>query len=206
MAPDLDNYAVAIATLTGGSTETMHRTFSHSIFTVAAVWLLFQVVGRIRAEPRLQTFGGGLAIGIGMHMLADMLIWFNGVHLLWPWGPEFNLWANYSASPIMKVLVDLPAEPLFFALFFGWLAGLVRTQTEQSQSAQGLTRWSIAMWAAFAVTLPLAFMDIPGFFTIYGAGYLAALTAACLAVWQFRTELDRSIGQSTKVDLVPGPK
>ena len=29
--PDADNLAVAIATLTGGSTEGLHRTFTHSL-------------------------------------------------------------------------------------------------------------------------------------------------------------------------------
>ncbi len=33
--PDADNLAVAIATLTGKSTEGLHRTFTHSLFFVA---------------------------------------------------------------------------------------------------------------------------------------------------------------------------
>jgi len=33
--PDLDNIAVAIAMLTGASTEGLHRTFTHSLFFIA---------------------------------------------------------------------------------------------------------------------------------------------------------------------------
>ena len=40
LAPDLDNVAVAVATITGATTEGLHRTFTHSLFTVAAIFLL----------------------------------------------------------------------------------------------------------------------------------------------------------------------
>ena len=37
MFPDLDNYAVAIATLAKLSPAGLHRTFTHSLFTILAV-------------------------------------------------------------------------------------------------------------------------------------------------------------------------
>ena len=37
--PDADNLAVAVATVTGKSTEGLHRTFTHSLFFVAATLL-----------------------------------------------------------------------------------------------------------------------------------------------------------------------
>ena len=44
MFPDLDNFAVAYATLTEGETQGLHRTFTHSIFTVAAIFLMFYLL------------------------------------------------------------------------------------------------------------------------------------------------------------------
>ena len=41
--PDADNIAVAIASLTGSSTEGLHRTFTHSLFFIAAT-IMFKVV------------------------------------------------------------------------------------------------------------------------------------------------------------------
>jgi membrane-bound metal-dependent hydrolase YbcI (DUF457 family) len=45
--PDADNIAVAIATLTGKSTEGLHRTFTHSLFFVAALILLGYIIAAI---------------------------------------------------------------------------------------------------------------------------------------------------------------
>ena len=42
--PDADNLIVAVATLTGRSTEGLYRTFTHSLFTVAAVIIAFYVI------------------------------------------------------------------------------------------------------------------------------------------------------------------
>jgi len=39
--PDADNLAVAVATVMGRSTEGLHRTFTHSLFFVAAIILVF---------------------------------------------------------------------------------------------------------------------------------------------------------------------
>lgn len=40
MLPDADNLAVAVATITKSSTQGLHRTFSHSLFLVAAITLI----------------------------------------------------------------------------------------------------------------------------------------------------------------------
>ena len=40
LLPDADNLAVAVATLTGKSTEGLHRTFTHSLFFVATIIIL----------------------------------------------------------------------------------------------------------------------------------------------------------------------
>ncbi len=62
MLPDADYLAVAVATLTGQSTEGLHRTFTHSLFTVAAIILAFYVVAWTTKRPRW----GNLGLGLGM--------------------------------------------------------------------------------------------------------------------------------------------
>ena len=42
--PDLDNYAVAIATVAKLNTNGLHRTFTHSLFTILLAMVLFFVV------------------------------------------------------------------------------------------------------------------------------------------------------------------
>lgn len=74
LLPDADNLAVAAATLTGRSTEGLHRTFTHSLFTVAAVIIVFYLVAWATKRPRWDNLGLGLGIGILMHILLDLLI------------------------------------------------------------------------------------------------------------------------------------
>ena len=51
LLPDADNLAVAAATLTGASTEGLHRTFTHSLFTIAAIIIVFQLVAALTKRP-----------------------------------------------------------------------------------------------------------------------------------------------------------
>ncbi|MCC6568721.1 MAG: metal-dependent hydrolase, partial [Anaerolineales bacterium] len=96
MAPDLDNLAVAYATLTGGDTHGLHRTFTHSVFTALAMLVLFYVVAAATRNQRWNNFGIGFGIGILMHILVDLIIWFNGVEIFWPLGGEVNFWAGFT--------------------------------------------------------------------------------------------------------------
>ena len=82
ITPDLDNFAVAVATLTGRSTHGLHRTFTHSFITIAALMIISYLVGLIAKKPDWGSLGLGLGIGIVLHILLDLIIWFNGVELL----------------------------------------------------------------------------------------------------------------------------
>ena len=74
--PDLDNYAVAVATVANLDSHGLHRTFTHSFFTILTVMLIFWLVGLLRKQPKWTNLGVGLGIGIGLHILLDLLIWF----------------------------------------------------------------------------------------------------------------------------------
>ena len=79
MFPDLDNVAVAVATVAKVSTAGLHRTFTHSLFTIAALVILFYLVAAVTKKPKWNNLGLGLGAGILMHILLDLLAWFNGV-------------------------------------------------------------------------------------------------------------------------------
>lgn len=191
LLPDLDNYAVAVATLTGGDTHAMHRTFTHSVFFIAAVIVIFFIWSKVKGDDRWNNLGLGLGVGVAMHMAVDMLVWFNGVHLLWPLGDEYNLWANPPAEDHwFRIFISYPAEFLFFWLYFAWLGKTAAARNTDADRQKGLRGWAIAMLALFIITLPLSYMDIPMYMTIYGALYLIALTAAFLFTIKFRETLE----------------
>jgi membrane-bound metal-dependent hydrolase YbcI (DUF457 family) len=68
LLPDADNLAVAVATLAGTGAEGLHRTFTHSLFTVVAVILLFWGLARLTGRERWGNLGLGLAVVLTIRM------------------------------------------------------------------------------------------------------------------------------------------
>lgn len=190
IAPDLDNYLVAVATLTRQSTAGLHRTFTHSFFAILFVLALFFIIGQATKQRRWTTLGLGLALGIGLHVVLDLLLWFNGVELLWPFGGWVNFWEN-SVPPSWLVSLLDPAEFLFFALFFFWLFKAAQHHKTDANLLGALRWWIIAMSLLWIVFTILAFATQAGIITtIYGALYLVSLTAAFVIVIRMRNTIE----------------
>lgn len=174
LVPDLDNLAVANAILTGGSTQGLHRTFTHSFFTAAAVILILYILRFLFNQPEIGNLGLGLGIGMVMHILLDLLIWFSGVQLLWPLPTWVNLWENVTAPDWWTKLM-LPVEFLFMAAY---LLLLIRwgKQTDSDRDYLPVV-WIIlyVLLGLFAVFTVLVYVMDSGFMTPYGALYLLAL-------------------------------
>ena len=172
--PDADNLAVAVATVTGGSTEGLHRTFTHSLFTVAAFVIVFYGIAWATKRSRWGNLGLGLGIGILMHILLDLLIWFDGVEILWPIPSWINLWGNVTPAEWWSQLM-LPAEFLFFAAFFFLLYTMARRQDSDAGYRRPLRTWIVVQGALFLVFTVLVYTMESGFMTPYGAVYLLSL-------------------------------
>ncbi len=177
--PDLDNFAVAVATLTGNSTEGLHRTFTHSVFFVAAIIISFYGIAWIAKKPNIGNLGLGLGIGVLMHILLDLLIWFNGVEILWPLPSWVNLWEGVSPPEWWNKLM-MPIENLFFALFFLLLASTARKKNTDTEYLPKLRIWTWVQGVLFVVFLVMVFTMELGFMIIFGAVYLLSLG---LAFW-----------------------
>ena len=172
--PDLDNLLVAVATVTKQPTDGLHRTFTHSLFTAVGVILLFYIISKITKKPRWKNLGLGLGIGILMHILLDLLIWFNGVALLWPLPLWVNFWENTSPPELWMKLMD-PAELLFMALFFATLGAVARKRGTDGSYLKTLRAWTWLEAILFVVFTVLAFTMTKGFLTIFGVVYLLSL-------------------------------
>ncbi len=172
--PDADNIAVAIATLTGQSTEGLHRTFTHSLFFVAALILLGYIIAAITKRSTWKNLGVGLGIGVLMHILLDLLIWFNGVEILWPIPSWINFWGGVT-PPVWWSKLMMPTEFLFFALLFLLFAKLARKQHTDTDYLRKLSIWTYIQLALFVVFTVLVYTMQKGFMTPYGAIYLLSL-------------------------------
>lgn len=175
--PDADNLAVAVATVMGRSTEGLHRTFTHSLFFVAAIIIVFYFVAWASKRSEWGNLGLGLGIGVLMHILLDLLIWFNGVEILWPLPSWVNMWTNVTPPEWWKKLM-MPVENLFFVLFFLLLASTARKRNTDGDYLPNLKIWTWVQGILFVVFMVMVYTMESGFLTIFGAFYLLSLGLA----------------------------
>jgi membrane-bound metal-dependent hydrolase YbcI (DUF457 family) len=187
--PDMDNFAVAVATVARLNTQGLHRTFTHSLLAILTAVVVFLVVAQMRKSPRWANLGLGFATGIAMHMALDLLIWFNGIELLWPVGGWVNLWEGVKPPVWFSKLLD-PAEFLFFALYFAWLAKAAQDKKTNTDYLRVLRVWIIAMSVLLVVFTVLNYAMSKGFTTIFGLFYLVSITAAFVITIRMRQTVE----------------
>jgi membrane-bound metal-dependent hydrolase YbcI (DUF457 family) len=192
LLPDADNLAVAIATLTGQSTEGLHRTFTHSLFTIAAVVVAFCSVALITKRLHWGNLGVGLGIGIAMHILLDLLVWFNGVETLWPFPSWVNLWEGVT-PPDWWTKLMMPVEFLFFALFFVLLYVTARKRKTDGGYLRTLRIWIGVQSVLFVVFTVLVYTMGKGFMTPFGALYLLSLGLATGVTIRMRRTIEATV-------------
>jgi membrane-bound metal-dependent hydrolase YbcI (DUF457 family) len=175
--PDADNLAVAAATLMGKSTEGLHRTFTHSLFFIAAVIMIFYIISVLTKKKQWGNLGLGLGIGILMHVLLDLLIWFNGVEILWPLPSWVNFWEGVKPPEWWQNLM-MPAENLFFVLYFLLLASVARKKDTNGDYLPKLRVWTWVQGILFVIFMVMVYTMKSGFMTIFGAVYLLSLGLA----------------------------
>ena len=179
MLPDMDALAVAYATLSGMDTHGLHRTFSHSIFTALGLVLVFYLVSAAVKRPRIGNLGLGIGIGMVMHDLLDLVIWFRGVELFWPLQGEINFWSWYTMPDWWYNRFESAIEFLMIAIFFLLLASLARKQGTDGDFLKKLKGWTWVQFGLFAIFLILVY-TWSGYFIPYGALYILSLG---LALW-----------------------
>ncbi len=175
--PDTDNLAVAIATVAKLPTEGLHRTFTHSLFSITAIMAVFYIIAALTKKARWNTLGIGLGVGVLMHILLDLLIWFNGVGILWPIPSWVNLWTGYIPPEWFDKLM-LAAEYLFLALYFLLLYSIAQKNKTDLDYQKTLRVWIILQAVLFVVFTALVYTMSKGFTTINGAVYLLSLFLA----------------------------
>lgn len=191
LLPDADNLAVAIATIAGRSTGRLHRTVTHSLITVAAVIIAFQIVALIANRRRLGNLGLGLGVGILAHIVLDLLVWFDGVEILWPIPLWVDLWTGIT-PPAWWTKLMMPAEFLFFALFFVLLGVTARKLGTDSDFLRMLRGWTVVQGALFIIFTPLVYVLQKGFVVPFGGLYLLSLGLAFGITLRMRETIEAS--------------
>jgi membrane-bound metal-dependent hydrolase YbcI (DUF457 family) len=190
VTPDLDNLAVAVATLTGGSTEGIHRTATHSVFFVALVVAVFYALGAMKKEERWKNLGYGLGLGILLHVLLDLALWFNGVYMFWPLGGEVGLWMEYPAGlEWFHEFNEQAAEFLFFGVYLWMLGSWARKFGTDGEFMGKLRFWMWFEFALFAVFFALLLLG-QTFATVSGGLYLVSILMVFFVTIRMRKTLE----------------
>jgi membrane-bound metal-dependent hydrolase YbcI (DUF457 family) len=196
MFPDLDNFVVAYATLakhmtTEQAAEMYHRTFTHSIFTILALVILFYVIAGLTKNEKWKNFGNGFGAGILMHLLVDLVLWFNGVQLLWPLSNyELNFWSWFVTPAWLKIFLDT-GEFLAFGLYFFLLGSLARQYGTDAEREGTVRVWAYIEFGLFTLFTVLFFATSKGIFhTIFGALYLVSLVVAVVLTIRMRRTVE----------------
>jgi membrane-bound metal-dependent hydrolase YbcI (DUF457 family) len=195
MFPDLDNFMVAYATLAKlPDPGHFHRTFTHSIFTMLALLILFYVIAATTKNEKWKNFGQGFCAGILMHVALDLVLWFNGVELLWPLSNfELNFWSWFVMPDWLKIFLDT-GEFLAFGLYF-LLLGSLAHQYGTDVARQGSTKtWAYIEFGLFILfTLLFFVIGIKGLhYTIYGGLYLITMVIAIVMTIRMKATLESS--------------
>ena len=196
MFPDLDNVVVAYATLfkhmtTEQAAEIYHRTFTHSIFTIIVLVALFYLASAVTKNMTWRNFGQGFGAGILMHMLLDLVIWFNGVELFWPIRYELNFWGWFVVPAWLKIFLDT-GEFLAFGLYCLYLGSLARQYKTDTDSLSLLSVFAYVELGLFVLFTVLFFVSTKGIYhTIFGALYLLSMFYAIGVTFRVRRTLEK---------------
>jgi membrane-bound metal-dependent hydrolase YbcI (DUF457 family) len=192
MFPDLDNFVVAYATLAKlPEPEHFHRTFTHSIFTIIAMVILFYGIAAVTKNKKWQNFGIGFGAGIVMHVLVDLVLWFNGVELLWPIKFELNFWSWFVTPVWLKIFLDT-GEFLAFGLYFLLLGSLaLRYGTDANRQSLSRT-WAYIEFGLFVLFTALFFIiGTKGLhYQAYAGLYLLSLVVSVVLTIQMRQTVE----------------
>ena len=189
MAPDLDALAVAYATLTGGDSHGLHRTWSHSIPFMVLVVAVFYIISALGKSRRIGNLGLGLGIGMLTHSLLDLFIWFRGVELFWPFFPEINFWASYTPPAWWADKFESAVEFGLMALFLYMLGRLASKQATDTDFLSKLNVWIGIETALFVVFLVLVYVWA-GYFIAFGAAYIFSLLLTIIITFRMRKTIE----------------
>ena len=193
MFPDLDNLVVAYATLAKlPDPEGYHRTFTHSIFTIVAMVILFYIIGAVTRNEKWKNFGMGFGTGILMHILLDLVFWFNGVELLWPLSQyELNFWSWFVMPAWLKIFMDT-GEFLAFGFYFLLLGSLAR-QYGTDAARQGSSKtWAYIQFGLFIVFIVLFFAigTVGLHYKVFGVLYLLSMIIAMVVTIRMKQTVE----------------
>tara|TARA_B100001250_G_C19679662_1_gene735262 strand:+ start:167 stop:850 length:684 start_codon:yes stop_codon:yes gene_type:complete len=190
MLPDIDIVFSAFAFILGKSIEgselIFHRTFTHSIFTVIATYLVFLCIAEIKSDTKFRIIGKGVCMGILLHIILDLLFWFKGVRLFWPLPADpINLWNFNLPELFFKIIFSL--EFILFRIY-GWylINSFIKYPANQGWFIKYISRWINIEFILFVISVAYIYLNIPGYKIFFTIMYIPSLVMALISTYILR--------------------
>jgi hypothetical protein len=153
--------------------------------------ILFYVIAMLTKNEKWKNFGIGFGMGILMHILVDLVLWFNGVALLWPIPFELNFWSWFTTPAWLTILLET-AEFLAFGLYFLLLVSLSQRHGADVDRQRSTKTWAYIEFLLFIVFTVLFFsVGRAGLqYQVYGGLYLVSLIVGMVMTVRMRRALE----------------
>lgn len=193
LLPDTDFFLLVFAYLIAPKAAvTLHRSFSHSLLTIAVLTAVLALARGKAGRP----LAWGIGLGMLTHAVLDFFIWFSSVNFLWPLGylgipSTVNLWANFTTPPVLSNLLGA-ADYLAFALYFLFLRSAARRTGASTQWLPRLNFFINLQWVLTVVYGALSFFLNGTIFNIvhYAVFTLVMLPIVLWTTFKFRPAIE----------------
>ncbi|MGE5580860.1 MAG: metal-dependent hydrolase [Bacillota bacterium] len=193
--PDIDLIALGVTYLFDSRLAMkMHRSATHSIFTIALVTFLGMLLSTTRGG---KAFFRGLGTGMLCHSFVDIFLWLSSIDILWPLGyfgvrSEINLWTGIKVPPLWNNFLGA-TDFLMVALFFGYLIRLSRKYETNTRLLPRLRAFAAFHWVCFPIYLGLSFFLSRTMFDIvqYSVIIVVSIPMTWMAVVGSRPTIER---------------
>jgi hypothetical protein len=126
-----------------------------------------------------------------MHILVDLVLWFNGVELLWPIPFELNFWSWFTTPAWLKILLDT-GEFLAFGLYFLLLGSLAMRHNTDADRQRSSKTWAYIEFGLFVLFTAVFFIMGPkGLqYQVFGGLYLLSLIIAMVVTIRMKQTVE----------------
>ncbi|HEY3315659.1 MAG TPA: metal-dependent hydrolase [Bacillota bacterium] len=199
--PDTDFFLLVLAYLFTPAAVTLHRSFSHSLVTIALLTLILWLARGQAGRP----LAWGVGLGMVTHAVVDMVVWFSSVNFLWPLGylgvpSVVNLWGGFETPPVLSNLLGA-ADYLAFALYFLAIRSAAKRSGAVAALLPRLNLFINLNWVLMVIFGALSFFLSGSLFNIahYAIFTLVLLPIVLWVTFKFRPAIEAfSVG-------TPGP-
>jgi len=197
--PDIDILFSAIAFLLGSTiddAESIHRTFTHSLFTIIIIYFIFLSITEITSKQKFRVIGKGLCTGMIIHVVLDLFLWFESISLLWPIQPylmqPINIWNDIAFSDnqmLKKILLSL--EFILFRIY-GWflINKFIDNRNVENCSwfIKYISRWIKIEFLLFLLFVLLIYLNIniKTYMIFFTTMYIPSLIMALISTYILR--------------------